>query len=66
MISFSGMQSEEIQRILQDLEVLKCLNKHSPHTLRVEDTVLDEQQMRVHVFSIYINGKKGDMWHQKI
>ena len=56
-INLGGMESDEIQRVLQDIEVLKCLNKHSPHTVRVEDAILDDKKMRLYVFSLYIDGK---------
>jgi serine/threonine protein kinase len=53
----SNMPREELQRVIHDLEIAKALYYSHPHALRVEDYVVDEEQMKIYVFTIFAQGK---------
>ena len=55
-ISLAGHQEEDIVRILKDVETVKRVGKENPHFLNYEEIVLDDEQMKLHLFNKYMEG----------
>lgn len=52
-INIGGMQIEDVQRLMHDIEVLKRLHPLNPQMVRVEEAVVDEEQMKIYVFTAH-------------
>jgi hypothetical protein len=57
-VHLGNMESDEVLRVLNEVELLKCQSRYSPHSLRIEDAILNKEERKLYIFTQYVSGKQ--------